>query len=67
MPKNPHPEKLQTAGEAPKGGDRWAKKEAWKKLPGNRYTPEELAIMDANSFSDIYLESPQSAKTTVVI
>ena len=67
MPSKPHSGKRQARGEAPKGGERWTAKEAWKNLPGNRYTPEELAIMGGSDFLDIRFGSPQIVKTTVAI
>jgi hypothetical protein len=31
-----------------KRAEGYARKQAWKELPGNRYTPEELNAMSAN-------------------
>jgi hypothetical protein len=36
-------------------------KEAWKNLPGNRYTPEELREMDRNW--DIKITPPETSRS----
>jgi len=67
MPRKPHFGKHQARSEAPKGKAQGAAKEAWKNLPGNRYTAEELAIMGTIDFLDIRFGSPQLVKPTVAI
>ena len=44
LPKSPKAEAAEAARAAG-----YARKQKWKELPGNRYTPEELREMSANS------------------
>lgn len=53
LPKSPEAEAAEAARAAG-----YERKQRWKELPGNRYTPEELRQM-SGEFGDCIMESPK--------
>jgi len=46
---------------------RWQAKEEWKKKPGNRFTPDELAKLTASDFARVRFTSAHSTKAVIAI